>query len=337
MKKTFLYVIVLSFILSYIFSKTADKATCFNPETNEEVDYYVIYFLRGGKSYAYFDNNTKPKIYSIEKNDFPPLQMSLALNSNKNNYIVWNDQALEGLPDMSTTAHSKGIIAYNKTKAYYLNHSLPKFPGVMADGKFSSDLPSNSGVYTQTFFCFSMSLEDVQVLLTEMKDVKPGIQKSKINLKSNSELDKAMLDLIQNKSRLKNPEMDVVKVNDFFAFLKPYSLSVMPWDYISDYFKEDFTVATWTKPELIPNNCKEKYKTLNALEYNILGNKYSNTQDHSKWAFSKSYVCFGDINRTESQLKRGGMIICLKSVEKASYVKPFVTSYEKCENLKFLN
>ena len=45
--------------------------------------------------------------------------------------------------------------------------------------------------------------------------------------------------------------------------------------------------------------------------------KWKQTQDHSKWALpsnnSLNYSCFGDMNRMESQFKRGGAFYCIES------------------------
>lgn len=44
---------------------------------------------------------------------------------------------------------------------------------------------------------------------------------------------------------------------------------------------------------------------------------WKQTQDHSKWTLPTddniNYSCFGDMNRMESQFKRGGAFYCIES------------------------
>ncbi|EPB68716.1 hypothetical protein ANCCEY_12201 [Ancylostoma ceylanicum] len=79
----------------------------------------------------------------------------------------------------------------------------------------------------------------------------------------------------------------------------------------------------------------------NALVYDItavntLNISYVSSKDHSKWGVSmeekKPVVCIGDINRQESQNKRGGGAVCIenKKLWKTFYCS--VAEYENCKN-----
>ena len=65
---------------------------------------------------------------------------------------------------------------------------------------------------------------------------------------------------------------------------------------------------------------------------------YLNTNDHSKWGYSDNVLCIGDINRTESQTKRSGSVMCFKNKEIAKEVAKFPSSVDKCSkgSAKFL-
>ena len=64
--------------------------------------------------------------------------------------------------------------------------------------------------------------------------------------------------------------------------------------------------------------CGDTYKVGNAqvIKFND-SITWKQTQDHSKWVIATSdrnnFVCFGDVNRMESQFKRGGAYYCLEN------------------------
>lgn len=94
-------------------------------------------------------------------------------------------------------------------------------------------------------------------------------------------------------------------------------------DWLDHAFKSTLYVETWRKGTGNPLN-----STCPAHDYNVNnvqdmkvgegGDKvtWSYTQDHSKWAISNSQdtgvVCITDLNRVQSQFKRGGGAVCLK-------------------------
>lgn len=60
---------------------------------------------------------------------------------------------------------------------------------------------------------------------------------------------------------------------------------------------------------------------------------FSYYDDHSKWAITDSHlemVCLGDINRVQSQFKRGGGTTCLKKNSVWSAFNSFIEKVEQC-------
>ncbi|PRD27199.1 UNVERIFIED_CONTAM: nuc-1 [Trichonephila clavipes] len=84
-------------------------------------------------------------------------------------------------------------------------------------------------------------------------------------------------------------------------------------------------VETWRKGagQVLEPFCKESNKVIDVLAINMtVKNKnklidFTYLQDHSKWAISQdsssSMVCVADLNRMESQGKRGGGAMCFSS------------------------
>lgn len=65
----------------------------------------------------------------------------------------------------------------------------------------------------------------------------------------------------------------------------------------------------------------------NALEW-------KSSEDHAKWAVSDAlavpYVCIGDINRMQSQFKRGGGSLCISNPHLWTALSSSVDSLEPC-------
>lgn len=70
---------------------------------------------------------------------------------------------------------------------------------------------------------------------------------------------------------------------------------------VAPYYATDLLAETWQNGESkLKSNCSE-YSVENVREVKVCDNYFKETDDHSKWAISKSLetniVCIGDINR----------------------------------------
>ena len=131
--------------------------------------------------------------------------------------------------------------------------------------------------------------------------------------------------------------------------MKFKSFSKSPNDHVDLYakivapnLKTNLYVETWRKN---PGNPLESFCTKPSVEnVNEIDLKFSNSKlngkfgykdDHSKWALSKSvalpYICIGDINRMESQYKRGGGTTCFQTPQVWKYWDQWVGAVESCD------
>lgn len=95
---------------------------------------------------------------------------------------------------------------------------------------------------------------------------------------------------------------------------------------------------TWGRPIMIPWCGVEGnlYTVENAELIQFASFEWKQTQDHSKWAIavsdSSSFSCFGDMNRMESQFKRGGAFYCLENRKLRDSLKSMIKGKNVCQS-----
>jgi deoxyribonuclease II len=337
--------ICISFLIAFTLqAKTEGK--CVSPE-GKTVSWYIIYLMSNDyNQFVYFDNNSKSfQSYKTVAEDFPPLILVRGLNSGKYNYLAWNDDIMiDGLINFYTSAHSKGIITGDSYgNGSLLMHSLPRFPKIFQKDntyEFHDEFPDNEGKYAQTFMCMSFKEDEFVKLLSNLPTLKLGFQATKVDLYPDESVTQ-QLAVLASKPKVSKDRVPFtleLKTSDnqkFVYFGKPdLTQFKLPWDQaIPEYFNSSLFVGTWTRPNLLAEVCTQNYEVLNIQEYNILGvYGYRNSQDHSKWGVTEvdKALCIGDLNRTESQLKRGGGVMCIINPNVSSLAKQFISKLSTC-------
>ena len=89
--------------------------------------------------------------------------------------------------------------------------------------------------------------------------------------------------------------------------------------------RSNLLAETWPNgPGKMNSSCVNQFhvENIDELDFDIPGKKddvdFTTKHDHAKWAVSKDkannnskkYICIGDINRMETQLKRAGGTVC---------------------------
>ena len=80
---------------------------------------------------------------------------------------------------------------------------------------------------------------------------------------------------------------------------------------------QQLIVESWRhEPEARPDICRSDGCMINANGLHLNTSSWTIGRDHAKWAIccDQSIVCFGDLNRAETQLRRAGMALCLKDI-----------------------
>lgn len=195
--------------------------------------------------------------------------------------------------------------------------------------------------------CISLSVAEITKVIEEnFLTAKPYVYSHTVVDKDSSP-GAAITKLIEHKwtkQSYTNLELTSLGGEKFQSFYKN------PNDHIDLYagivakaLKTSLKVETWRHNPGHPldSDCKIKNEEVeNVKEIQIelnnskLSGNFSYFDDHSKWAISSgtnlNLVCLGDINRVESQFKRGGGTTCLRNNAVWKSFNSFVAEVEKC-------
>lgn len=256
-------------------------------------------------------------------------------------YILWNDEIppTKSLPRPSNNrakGHSKGVLAFNKKAncGFYLLHSTPRFPAV---GEI--ELPEDEREYGQTFLCVSLTFAtSVQIAEILRLHHEPQVYASK-NLPE--DLTSPLVNLVHQNSHSLNRRQPLVadfsfrskEQNDFRLFAKHRKWSEPTvengrskdfWNHlVGPALRDNMDVETWRRGKVFENVIPGTNRvTLDVLGVNLQaigygGYQWPFTKDHAKWGSTEhrpaglllrhpGYVVIADINRDESQARRGG-------------------------------
>lgn len=347
-----LLLLMLSFFTLISFSNTKALPTtgkCVNPQ-GKKVSWYVMFTMSNQYNKTiYFDKSLKTYLtLKSEVSTFPPMKIVAALKEKSRfNSVVWNDDSIKedrSKDGFSKIAHSKGMLLVDMNdksqEGTLLIHSLPRFPKLLNDETFSEEFNENWGVYAQTWVCLTLDSSTVLDLVKNMKNLALPIQWSNVTNDPASEVTIALNNLLEKKRGDRNQVKMEFKTKDkdlsLTYFIRPDDPEInLPYDFdIPQHFKSSIFVGTWTKPSLQKSICNEDYQVINITEFNVLGMRYKNTQDHSKWAVTEKDkgLCIGDLNRTDSQLNRSGAMLCLEHPLLSKLSRQFIYESEDCED-----
>jgi hypothetical protein len=345
--------LLIFFVL--FFSIKSEKRVCRN-QKGDEVDWFLIFLIplketENKLSYYYIDNKTnKLKFFEHTDDTFPPNTLTRYALSNETNfnYFFWNDdnktkdeieKNLRATKHSSTYyAHSKGGIVYDNETGAILITSLPRYPTRDSENNLYIEMPDNTGVYAQTFFCISATKNTSEKVIELLNYIGVSsnkcVEKDRVNYNPNMWVER----LIRNDYDYDDypiylqtyiSSLNGKKIN---VITKSKRRDITPFDEdINLIYKDDFYVRTWSKPSLAEPICST-YKILNVLNITIGDYDINKNKEHSKWAVSANLniACISDLNHVDSQAKRGGNIFCFKDKNISDLMKGFVKVHDVC-------
>jgi len=334
-------------------------------ENGETVDWWFIYKMPNGFKYAYMDaaskeytiapfkdrtldrldgalGNTLHQIYTDKKglgyalyNDDRPTP------SSKLKEFVSYIKSLVGAGTTSATyAHAKGVLATDAERGFWLVHSVPKFPDLGP----STFTWTADDTYGQSFLCMSIAAATVNEVATQLKYFHPDI----FDYNMPAALARTVPNLaavIKGDSSAGTNVVDITTHDGqvFTSFAKDRKCnSDLYEELVSPTLKIGFNWETWRRGDECPSVCGDKkgnFDAINVMAMKIGTVSFGYTKDHAKIGIATSYsktdggyICVGDINRMESQRKRGGGTVCFVTKTLYKALASSVTSVEDCSD-----
>ena len=254
---------------------------------------------------------------------------SLYKDKNWSGFIVYNDQRDHLNQDKSPTGksptgkspkgpkkgqpphtkgHTKGIVAWNDTKVSWLIHSVPNFPREF-DGKTISSIEKSEHIYGQSFMYVELQT-DYHEIINRVHTMNAHIYLSK-NEPSFVK-------------KTKKIEFQELRLSESITHItKPPALAQDIYKHLITYESGEWYVETWKRGLEIKDD-EKKIKEVKKLSWKDGNVEWKESNDHSKWAVSESYVWIGDLNRMTSQFTRGGGGFLIKNPKLAKAFRELV-------------
>lgn len=265
-------------------------------------------------------------------------------NDKKIGFVLYNDQFDKQL---ASRAHAKGIIIFDEKSAIWIAHSIPHFPPKQTEKQF--DVNEEQLKFGQSMICLSLPFEALSQVGLQLLYAYPQVYDFFIpkSMESNPVL--ANLNEVVKDKRVKSEPWSNVETlktigdKEFLTFYKHAKfgqdlyLNLVARDLNTNLFTETWSRGVGTNDsDCSLANTVHNIQEINFEEFNV---NFPVTNDHSKWAINqprkateKKYVCIGDINRQQSQTKRGGGTICFVDNEKVwNEYYGIISEVEPCE------
>ncbi|XP_049806223.1 plancitoxin-1 isoform X1 [Schistocerca nitens] len=357
-----LYIFILA--LSVVMSDCYQESVRCVDEENNAVDWYVIYklpkikasdnvLIRNGLAYLYMTSNASKgwvlSSKSVNSTDsLPGRTMSQLYESclNQNSSLLWliyNDEPVNGTSSLDL-GHTKGVVVANMDGGFWLVHSVPKFPHVPCTSQMYG-YPATGLHYGQSFFCISMAAKSLDIVGEQLLYNEPELYSSQIpfNLKDvypNLSL-ASQKKWIEAAPWFNIATLTSTKGDSFWSFAKSRHFGEDLYaDLVAPNLKSDLFVESWQNGEgKLPSECQSDFIVENIAAVTCNTGKsqvaeFHSSKDHSKWTVtsnsSNPWVCIGDINRMESQKKRGGGTVCTSNKDLWIAYRRTVQSVDSC-------
>lgn len=331
-------------LLALLLVTTSHSLTC-RDQTGQPVQWFTVFKMPGGTDFLYADVNTPTLAASNSDlnnlNNAVSRTLAPIYKSNGTrgiNYLMYNDEVPDGKVS-NNRGHTKGIVMFDAESLVWLIHSTPNFPNQRASGYA---FPSGGTKYGQSFLCISMSIAELPKVARQLLYSWPCIYEYEVSntFRNNYEdLDLALQgkhiksEPWSNIEYLKTVGTDYTIIPSFAKF-NDFQADIYN-DLISPHFEVSLYTETWQNgPGRLGSNCSDGTFVKNIVSMDLLGNQYTETRDHSKWAVSEdsanAMLCIGGINRMSSQFHRAGASFCLHSPKLWTVFRSSIIEYEEC-------
>lgn len=232
-------------------------------------------------------------------------------------YAIYNDEPPYATGYNFSVAHAKAVFFWDSVSAVGIFHSIPQFPvGPGLSPSYIGLLP-NAWEYAQHVVCVSIPVAELNSVLASLAAMSPRVYDGSLPSPA-----------------LPTPLIDCsyIPVGDRIVIAKPSIYQVDIWSTcIAGHFSTDLQVISWVHGTTDGPSCGQT-DTVDISEITYpFGESYSNYDNHAKWGVGTSpLVCFGDLNRVESQMQRSGAVLCWKDLEIYNSLTAIVASTNSC-------
>ena len=210
-----------------------------------------------------------------------------------------------------TKGHTKGIVAWDDTKVSWLIHSVPNFPREF-DGKTISPIEKSEHIYGQSFMYIELPF-NYHEIINRVRTMNAHIYLSKN--------EPPFVKFVKNPKKI---EFQELRLSESITHItKPPALAQDIYKHLITYESGEWYVETWKRGLEIKDD-EKKIKEVKKLSWKDGNVEWKESNDHSKWAVSESYVWIGDLNRMTSQFTRGGGGFLIKNPKLAKAFRELV-------------
>jgi deoxyribonuclease-2 len=248
-----------------------------------------------------------------------------ASKTSTNGYVMYNDETPSGTTS-ETYGHSKGMLAWSASSAFWLIHSVPKYAD-SPDNVSEYVYPSTGEEYGQTMLCLSLDIANIDQAFLQLQYTNPQVYGSQWVSSLTSQMPNGNA-FVNSGTVDMDATSNIVNITTMGGMQLMHFAKTVAWgksiygDLIGSYYGESMVVETWQRPYedplLPPETSVAVYSVLDlqAPPYATWdGITWKESQDHAKWGIvtdrSVPVICIGDINKQVSQWKRSGGMACM--------------------------
>lgn len=315
---------------------------CIGP--NGPVDWFAAIKFPSGTTYAYMDKTTggwSSSTFDLATQSDPISATVMSLyDSTDAAYALWNDEPASGGTSSSSFGHTKGVVGTDASGGFWLVHSAPKWPSPVAQGY--NGYPQGETIYGQSFLCISVDLDSMNDIGYQLTYMRPHVYSS--NMPSSLEGSLSNLKDAIGGKYVKGVVSHTLPISSKAGFEFTSLVKTGEWGQdlyeglVCPTFQINIAVESWMNGVgPLPSYCKGTsflYNVVNIRQMSIMGNTWTETKDHSKWAVATTpgsiVTCIGGINRQEGQESRGGGTVCFKDQNVFNAFSQSVVKADSC-------
>ena len=303
-------------------------------------------YMEEGTAYAYLTSSMPDKEWTMsalsiaDQSSLPgqTLEPLYSQSGGEMFSLMYNDEHPHG-PTSFTKGHTKGLVVGDRNNSIWLIHSVPHYPPFPNE---TYSYPHTGLLYGQTALCLSLGSSQLASVGRQLGYNTPYIYQVNIPawLSAYPDMVRAARGKHVRQPPFFNTELVTTGQGEVFTTFAKYTKfgKDLYADLVAPVLQVPLLVETWPRgPGKMPSRCSGPFivENIDEMEFQELDDDdFMTTHDHAKWAISidrkKPFVCIGDINRMETQRKRGGGTACFSNPAVWRTFKRSIKTIEAC-------